>query len=48
MTPEEYDQHIENFDGTIEEFYIYCLKTFDLSGKKADRRGRPAKKALLY
>ena len=48
ITPEEYDQHIENFDGTIEEFYIYCLKTFDLSGKKADRRGRPAKKALLY
>jgi hypothetical protein len=26
MTSEEYDQHIENFDGTIEEFYIYCLK----------------------
>jgi hypothetical protein len=48
MTPEEYDEHIINFDGTLEEFYMYCLKTFDLSGKKADRRGRPPKQKSIY
>jgi len=41
MSKEEYDSHMEEFDGTIEDFYIYCLKTFDK--KKQERRGRPKK-----
>ena len=48
ITPEEYDEHIINFNGTLEEFYMYCLKTFDLSGKKADKRGRPPKQKSIY
>jgi hypothetical protein len=48
ITPEEYDEHIINFDGTLGEFYMYCLKTFDLSGKKADKRGRPPKQKSIY
>jgi hypothetical protein len=44
MTHEEYDQHVIEFNGTTEEFYMYCLKTFDRSGKQAERRGRPSKK----
>lgn len=43
LSQEEYYIHLENFDGTTEEFYIYCLKTFDRSGKQAERRGRPPK-----
>ena len=43
MTREEYYSHIEKFDGTIEDFYIYCLKTFDKTGKQPERRGRPKK-----
>jgi hypothetical protein len=43
MTNEEYFEHITNFDGTTEEFYLYCLKTFDRSGKQPERRGRPKK-----
>ena len=43
MTREEYYSHIEEFDGTIEDFYIYCLKTFDKTGKQPERRGRPKK-----
>jgi hypothetical protein len=43
MTKEEYDQHVIEFGGTTEEFYIYCLKTFDRSGKQPDKRGRPKK-----
>jgi hypothetical protein len=43
MTSQEYEDHITNFDGTTEEFYMYCLKTFDRSGKPIERRGRPKK-----
>ena len=43
MTKEDYYLHIENFDGTTEEFYMYCLKTFDRTGKQPERRGRPKK-----
>jgi hypothetical protein len=43
ITKEEYEDHITNFDGTTEEFYMYCLKTFDRSGKQSERRGRPKK-----
>jgi hypothetical protein len=45
MTKEEYFEHISNFGGTTEEFYLYCLKTFDRSGKQPERRGRPKKVA---
>jgi hypothetical protein len=41
MSKEEYYLHIEDFDGTIEDFYQYCLKTFDK--RKQERRGRPKK-----
>ena len=44
MTNEEYDNHVIEFNGTTVEFYMYCLKTFDRSGKRAERRGRPSKK----
>jgi hypothetical protein len=43
MTNEEYFEHITNFDGTTEEFYLYCLKAFDRSGKQPEKRGRPKK-----
>jgi hypothetical protein len=43
MTSQEYEDHITDFDGTTEEFYMYCLKTFDRSGKPIERRGRPKK-----
>ena len=43
MTKEEYFEHITNFSGTTEEFYLYCLKTFDRSGKQPEKRGRPKK-----
>ena len=43
MTKEEYEDHITDFDGTTEEFYMYCLKTFDRSGKQSEKRGRPKK-----
>jgi hypothetical protein len=43
MTSQEYEAHITDFDGTTEEFYMYCLKTFDRSGKPIERRGRPKK-----
>ena len=43
MTKEEYEQHIGEFGGTIEEFYFYCLKIFDRSGKQPEKRGRPKK-----
>jgi hypothetical protein len=43
MTSQEYEDHITDFDGTTEEFYMYCLKTFDRSGKPVERRGRPKK-----
>lgn len=43
MTKDEYEEHITNFDGTTEEFYMYCLKTFDRSGRSIERRGRPPK-----
>lgn len=44
MSADEYEQHVIEFNGTTEEFYMYCLKTFDRSGKQAERRGRPSKK----
>jgi hypothetical protein len=43
MTSQEYEDHITDFDGITEEFYMYCLKTFDRSGKPVERRGRPKK-----
>jgi hypothetical protein len=43
MTKEEYFEHISNFSGTTEGFYLYCLKTFDRSGKQPEKRGRPKK-----
>ena len=45
MTKEEYFEHISNFSGTTEGFYLYCLKTFDRSGKQPEKRGRPKKVA---
>jgi hypothetical protein len=47
MTPQEYEDHTSTFDGTTEEFYMYCLKTFDKSGKSQERRGRPLKNQKL-
>ena len=41
MSQEEYYIHMEICDGTIEDFYQYCLKTFDK--RKQERRGRPKK-----
>jgi len=47
MTIEEYNEHIINFNGTTEEFYMHCLKTFDRSFKPVERRGRPPKNKML-
>jgi len=47
MSSQQYEEHISNFDGTLEEFYMYCLKTFDRSGRKPERRGRPPKKSFV-
>jgi hypothetical protein len=47
MTSQEYEDHITDFNGTTEEFYMYCLKTFDRSGKPVERRGRPSKNKTL-
>jgi hypothetical protein len=47
MTSQEYEDHITNFEGTTEEFYMYCLKTFDRSGKPVERRGRPPKNKTI-
>jgi hypothetical protein len=47
MTSQEYEDHIIDFDGTTEKFYMYCLKTFDRSGKPIERRGRPPKNKTL-
>lgn len=43
MTKEEFEEHVMEFGGTTEEFYIYCVKTFYKSGKQVERRGRPKK-----
>jgi len=43
MSSKEYENSILNFDGTTEEFYVYCLKTFERSGKSFEKRGRPKK-----
>jgi hypothetical protein len=48
MTSQEYNEHVINFDGTTEEFYMYCLKTFERSGKKIEKRGRPPKNPIIY
>jgi hypothetical protein len=45
MTREEFEEHTIEFGGTTEEFYFYCLKIFDRSGKQMERRGRPKKVA---
>jgi hypothetical protein len=47
MTSQEYETHVINFNGTTEEFYMYCLKTFERSGKKIEKRGRPPKKSIV-
>jgi hypothetical protein len=46
MTREEFEEHTIEFGGTTEEFYFYCLKTFDRSGKQMERRGRPKKNSI--
>ena len=43
MTSEDYENSLTNFDGTTEEFYVYCLKNFERSGRPIERRGRPKK-----
>ena len=47
MSSQEYDDYVIEFNGTTEEFYMYCLKTFDRSGKSAERRGRPPKNKVI-
>jgi len=43
MTEKDYYDHLEKFDGTTEDFYLYCMKTFNRTGKQTERRGRPKK-----
>lgn len=43
MTSDDYEDSLTNFDGTTEEFYVYCLKNFERSGRPIERRGRPKK-----
>jgi hypothetical protein len=43
MTSDDYESSLLKFDGTTEEFYVYCLKNFERSGRPIERRGRPKK-----
>ena len=43
MTSEDYENSLLKFDGNTEEFYVYCLKNFERSGRPIERRGRPKK-----
>ena len=43
MTSDHYESSLLKFDGTTEEFYVYCLKNFERSGRPIERRGRPKK-----
>ena len=44
ITKEEYYSELENFDGTLEEFYINCKSKFGIYQQVKSKRGRPPKK----
>ena len=43
MTEEDYDNDVIEFDGTLEQFYNYCLKTYTKKLRPLKKRGRPRK-----
>lgn len=43
MSKEEYDSELENFDGTLEDFYIQCRSRFGIPQQIKSKRGRPPK-----
>jgi len=43
ISKEEYNSELENFDGTLEEFYIQCKSKFGMYNQIKSKRGRPPK-----
>ena len=43
ISKEEYNSELENFDGTLEEFYIQCKSKFEMYNQIKSKRGRPPK-----
>lgn len=43
ISKEEYNSELENFDGTLEEFYIQCKSKFGMYQQVKSKRGRPPK-----
>lgn len=44
ITEKEYQKEIEEFDGTLEEFYHHCQTLYNKRPQPKSRRGRPPKK----
>ena len=44
ITEKEYQKEIEEFDGTLEEFYHHCQILYNKRPQPKSRRGRPPKK----
>lgn len=43
LTKEEYSKAVEEFDGTIKDFYLHCEKIYGKRVKPKSNRGRPPK-----
>jgi hypothetical protein len=43
MTEEDYDNDVIEFDGTLEQFYNHCLRTYTKKLRPLKKRGRPRK-----
>jgi hypothetical protein len=43
MTEEDYDNDVIEFDGTLEQFYNHCLRTYTKKLRSLKKRGRPRK-----
>jgi hypothetical protein len=43
ITPEQYEEEIESFNGTLEELYFYFVKKYEINKSPKGKRGRPKK-----
>lgn len=46
LSKEKYNLHFENYDGTLEDFYMFCLLNFGKRTKPLNKRGRKPKITL--
>jgi hypothetical protein len=46
LSKEKYNYYFENYDGTLEEFYIFCVFNFGKRIKPLNKRGRKPKTTL--